>query len=100
MAETKETTENFETKEAHDVPSSDYVATDGIVPDRPTGWMYRERKIGPLVIPWYASPRFQLIMVSFVCFTCPGMFNALTGLGGNGRSDTTLGDRMVIIRLS
>ncbi|KFY02013.1 hypothetical protein O988_02399 [Pseudogymnoascus sp. VKM F-3808] len=62
--------------------------------DRPNGWMYRERKIGSIVIPWYASPMFQLIMVSMVCFTCPGMFNALTGLGGGGRDDPTLASNM------
>jgi len=26
--------------------------------------------------------------VSFVCFMCPGMFNALTGLGGGGQVNT------------
>ena len=61
--------------------------------------MYRERKIGPVVVPWYASPMFQLIMVSFVCFTCPGMFNALTGLGGGGRDDHVLASNMVITHL-
>lgn len=34
---------------------------------------------------WYASPRMQLLLVSFVCFLCPGMFNALSGLGGGGQ---------------
>jgi hypothetical protein len=64
---------------------------------RPTGWMYRERKIGSFAIPWYASPKIQLTMVSFVCFLCPGMFNALGGLGGGGKSDATLADNMVCI---
>lgn len=61
----------------------------------PTGWKYRARKIGPISIPWYASPRTQLVMVSFVCFLCPGMFNALGGLGGGGKTDATLADNMV-----
>lgn len=34
-------------------------------------------------------------MVAFVCFLCPGMFNALGGLGGGGKSDPTLADNMV-----
>lgn len=38
----------------------------------PTGWMYTERKIGPLTIPYYASPKAQLLIVAFVCFLCPG----------------------------
>jgi hypothetical protein len=33
--------------------------------------------------------------VAFVCFLCPGMFNALTGLGGGGKTSTTLADNMV-----
>lgn len=62
---------------------------------RPSGWMYR--KIGSL--GWYASPRFQLGMVAFVCFLCPGMFNALSGLGGGGKADPTLADEMVPISM-
>jgi hypothetical protein len=34
-------------------------------------------------------------MVSMVCFLCPGMFNALGGLGGGGKADATLADQMV-----
>jgi len=62
---------------------------------RPEGWMYRGRRIGKLEIPWYASPKIQLGMVAFVCFLCPGMFNALGGLGGGGKTDHTLADNMV-----
>lgn len=54
--------------------------------DRPSGWLYRGFKIGGKEL-WYASPRIQLFMVSFVCFLCPGMFNALGGLGGGGQVD-------------
>lgn len=38
----------------------------------PTGWMYKSRKIGGLTLPYYASPKAQLLLVSFVCFLCPG----------------------------
>ena len=64
--------------------------------DLPAGWKYRGRRIGGLNIPWYASPKIQLGMVAFVCFLCPGMFNALSGLGGGGKTDPTLADNMVI----
>lgn len=64
-------------------------------PDLPAGWKYRERRIFGLNVPWYASPRVQLVMVAFVCFMCPGMFNALGGMGGGGRADPTLADNMV-----
>lgn len=66
----------------------------------PRGWMYRQRRIGSTVLPWYASPRIQLLMVSMVCFLCPGMFNALGGLGGGGKADATLADNMVSPLLS
>ncbi|KAJ5173226.1 hypothetical protein N7492_005819 [Penicillium capsulatum] len=61
---------------------------------RPAGWMYKSFRIGKWATPWYASPRFQLGLVAFVCFMCPGMYNALTGLGGNGKADHSLGDDM------
>ena len=61
----------------------------------PTGWKYRGRRIAGINIPWYASPRIQLGMVAFVCFLCPGMFNALGGMGGGGKTDATLADNMV-----
>ena len=54
--------------------------------DRPTGWIYKGFKVGKKEV-WYASPTVQLLMVSFVCFLCPGMFNALQGLGGAGQVD-------------
>lgn len=64
-------------------------------PPRPRGWMYKSFRAGPIHVPWYASPRIQLGMVSFVCFMCPGMFNALSGLGGGGRDDPELAADMV-----
>lgn len=36
------------------------------------GWKYKSLKLGPFTLPWYASPESQLILVSFVCFLCPG----------------------------
>ncbi|KAF9234668.1 hypothetical protein BU15DRAFT_89902 [Melanogaster broomeanus] len=36
----------------------------------------------------YYHPITQIIMLGFVCFLCPGMFNALTGLGGGGQIGT------------
>jgi hypothetical protein len=64
-------------------------------PDLPAGWKYRQRRIFGHNIPWYASPSIQLLLVAFVCFMCPGMFNALGGLGGGGKTDATLADNMV-----
>jgi MFS family permease len=56
--------------------------------ERPGGWMYKGFKVGKKEV-WYASPIVQLLMVAMVCFLCPGMFNALTGLGGGGQVDAS-----------
>lgn len=66
------------------------VAADGSI-QRPAGWMYKGFKVGKKEV-WYASPIVQLIMVAMVCFLCPGMFNALGGLGGGGQVDTSAQD--------
>lgn len=70
--------------------------TDDVI--RPRGWMYKRLGTGRFNLGWYASPKFQLGMVAFVCFLCPGMFNALGGLGGGGKADAKLADNMVSSR--
>ena len=47
--------------------------------------MYKTFKLGPVTIPAYASPQFQIVFVSLVCFLCPGMFNAVNGMGAGGQ---------------
>ncbi|KZV84729.1 major facilitator superfamily transporter [Exidia glandulosa HHB12029] len=44
----------------------------------------------------YRHPAFQVVLVSFVCFACPGMFNALAGLGGGGQIDATTQDNAAV----
>jgi hypothetical protein len=53
----------------------------------PNKWKYRQLKIGSYKFPFYASPQVQLVIVALVCFLCPGMFNALSGIGGGGNVD-------------
>ncbi|MCJ1384486.1 hypothetical protein MMC17_007603 [Xylographa soralifera] len=67
------------------------VRADHDVP-RPAGWMYKSFRLGPISIPWYASPPTQLFIVALVCFLCPGTFNALNGLGGGGQLNATVAD--------
>lgn len=47
--------------------SDEAVHSSGVV-DIPQGWKYK-RFFG---LPYYASPQFQLVLVAFVCFLCPG----------------------------
>jgi len=58
----------------------------------PAGPAYKTFRLGPLKIPAYASPPFQLTLVAFVCFLCPGMFNAVNGLGAGGQFDASTAD--------
>lgn len=58
---------------------------DGQVIRRGTGI-----KIGPVTLPPWRSPIAQVILTGFVCFLCPGMFNALNGIGGGGQLDSTI----------
>jgi hypothetical protein len=63
----------------------------------PYGWKHHKPQIGKWTLPCYASPFAQLIIVSFVCFLCPGMFNALSGMGGGGQVDATANDEGIIL---
>lgn len=49
----------------------------------PPGWMYKSFKIGPITIPYYASPQFQLFLVAMVCFLCPGYADESSSLISN-----------------
>lgn len=55
--------------------------------ERPVGWKHKEFCVGSVHIPSYASPNVQVLLIAIVCFLCPGMFNALSGLGGGGQVD-------------
>lgn len=65
---------------------SEAVVLSGSAPPRPAGWMYKGFRVAGHEL-WYASPIVQLFMVAMVCFLCPGMFNALGGLGAGGQVD-------------
>ncbi|KAK7534115.1 major facilitator superfamily domain-containing protein [Phyllosticta citribraziliensis] len=82
------------TTPANERPASDTHSAEeaGIADSRPRSWKYREFNIlGHRV--WYASPPAQLLIVSLVCFLCPGMFNALSGMGGGGQVDTSAANK-------
>lgn len=37
-----------------------------------SSWKYKKFRVGPISLPYYASPEMQLFLVSMVCFLCPG----------------------------
>lgn len=55
-------------------------------------WMHRKYNFGPIHFPGYATPPVQLVVVALVCFMCPGMFNAINGLGGAGQLSAKVSD--------
>ncbi|KAL3685999.1 hypothetical protein R1sor_004021 [Riccia sorocarpa] len=40
----------------------------------------------------YDSPLVQIVVLGVLCFCCPGMFNAINGLGAVGKADATTTD--------
>ena len=76
--------------EMHEAGAPAFPVGDAASASPPTGWMHRRLRVGPITLPAYASPPTQLVLVSIVCFLCPGMFNALSGIGGGGQVDATV----------
>ncbi|RDB28756.1 UNC93-like protein 2 [Hypsizygus marmoreus] len=38
----------------------------------------------------WRTPLSQILLISIICFCCPGMYNAISGLGGSGQLDSTV----------
>ncbi|KIW75874.1 hypothetical protein Z517_10619 [Fonsecaea pedrosoi CBS 271.37] len=49
---------------------------------------------------FYAHPWTQIMLISLICFCCPGMYNALGGLGGSGQVDPTVAANATVALLS
>ncbi|KAH8732290.1 major facilitator superfamily domain-containing protein [Phaeosphaeriaceae sp. PMI808] len=77
----------------HDVSSADHSLNDATTLELPNSWKYKRFTILGYKLPWFASPPMQLVIVAFVCFMCPGMFNALNGMGGGGQMDPEANSR-------
>jgi MFS family permease len=89
MADEKKSVEATSGTQVEAAPAPVSTTTDS--PARPAGWQHKGFRIFGKEY-WYASPIVQLLLVSFVCFLCPGMFNALSGLGGGGQVDAKASD--------
>ncbi|EED22173.1 MFS transporter, putative [Talaromyces stipitatus ATCC 10500] len=48
----------------------------------------------------YTNSWFQILLISFICFCCPGMYNALSGLGGSGQVDPTVAANATVALLA
>ncbi|EXJ72162.1 uncharacterized protein A1O5_04666 [Cladophialophora psammophila CBS 110553] len=49
---------------------------------------------------FYGHPWTQILLISLICFCCPGMYNALGGLGGSGQVDPTVAANATVALLS
>ncbi|EFY99779.1 hypothetical protein MHUMG1_03171 [Metarhizium humberi] len=52
------------------------------------------------IVRFYSHPWTQILLISFICFCMPGMYNALTGLGGSGQVDSTVAANATVALLS
>ncbi|KAI5460817.1 putative MFS transporter [Mariannaea sp. PMI_226] len=52
------------------------------------------------IVRIYAHPWTQILLISFICFCLPGMYNALGGLGGSGQVDPTVAANATVALLS
>jgi MFS family permease len=68
----------------HGVPE---VVDHGGNASSPTSERLGRPMLWPAFLPRYADPSVQVTLVAFVSFLCPGMWNALNGLGGGGLVD-------------
>ncbi|ATY66271.1 Major facilitator superfamily general substrate transporter [Cordyceps militaris] len=49
---------------------------------------------------FYSHPWTQIMLISVICFCLPGMYNALTGIGGSGQVDPTVAANATVALLS
>ncbi|KAJ4231196.1 hypothetical protein NW757_013930 [Fusarium falciforme] len=62
----------------------------------PSSWHYHHWNLFGWKLPYYASPITQILLLSFTCFLCPGMFNALSGLGGGGQVNADVANKATV----
>ena len=66
----------------------DNPSTPGIAWDNMT--QYPDAHLRPTNLKGlFYYPYTQVVLLGFVCFSCPGLFNALNGLGAGGQVDST-----------
>lgn len=75
--------EKFEAQHMED-GTGEHNTNNYIPDDEPKRWYNTGLKLGKYRCLPYNHGTIQLLIVSFVFFLCPGMFNALNGLGGSG----------------
>ncbi|TGJ83776.1 hypothetical protein E0Z10_g4984 [Xylaria hypoxylon] len=52
------------------------------------------------LVHFYAHPWTQILLISVICFCLPGIYNALSGIGGSGQVDPTVAANATVALLS
>lgn len=78
----------------HHAPSTaQYASSDAVMVPESKSPSRLEKVMGPTLARYYASTYTQVFIIGLVAFCCPGMFNALSGMGGGGQVDPRPADR-------
>ncbi|CDK28021.1 unnamed protein product [Kuraishia capsulata CBS 1993] len=88
-ADVSEIIEEISAKDAKNVDSYAKDFDIYAITEENNGWYTKRLQIGSYKFPPYNSAFIQLLMTSFICFLCPGIHNALSGMGGGGRIDAS-----------
>jgi hypothetical protein len=70
--------------QAEVIPHAQEAGTRGSIASSRTSERNGRPILWPSFFPQYSSPSVQITLVAFISFLCPGMWNALNGLGGGG----------------
>lgn len=49
-----------------------------------------------MVFKFYRTPTFQVVLIAVTCLSCPGLFNALSGIGGGGQVNAEASNKSAI----
>ncbi|KAM3425984.1 hypothetical protein NHJ13734_009752 [Beauveria thailandica] len=89
--------------EVEKMPSADKHIEDsatGFVQASPTASDLEQGQGQSKLMRLYSHPWTQILLISMICFCLPGMYNALTGVGGSGQVDHTVAANATVALLS
>ncbi|KAI1175642.1 putative MFS transporter [Nemania sp. FL0916] len=78
-------------------PTQDPVASRGTESQQENGF---DQQHSSRLVRFYAHPWSQILLISLICFCLPGIYNALTGIGGSGQVDPTVAANATVALLS
>lgn len=80
----------------HEMADANLADAQDVEQQTPDGFQESNSKLGR----FYCHPWTQILLMSFICFCLPGMYNALGGLGGSGQVNSTVAANATVALLS